>query len=225
MKVLIVEDEKRLAQALKHILRTQKFHTDVVHTGTEAYEYAMCMDYDVIILDVMLPGMSGTEVVKKLRQERNTVPVLMLTAKSEISEKVQGLNSGADDYMTKPFDPEELVARLNALTRRQGTVIMDEITFGDLRLDLNSSELICGKESVRLNYKEKEIMKMFMVSPSITHTKDTIITNVWGIESEAGDNNVAAYISFLRKKMKFIGSCVTIHNQQKIGYRLEESSC
>lgn len=221
MKVLIVEDEKRLAQALNYILKEQKFYIDVVHTGTEGYEYAMCMDYDVIILDVMLPGMSGIEVAKKLRLEKNEVPILMLTAKGEISDKVYGLNSGADDYMTKPFAPEELLARLNALTRRHGTVMLDELSFEDLRLNLNSSELICGDESVRLNYKEKEIMKLLMRSPSMTYTKDKIITDVWGIESEAGDNNVAAYISFLRKKLKFIGSSVTIHNQQKMGYRLE----
>lgn len=225
MKVLIVEDEKRLAQALEYILRQQKFYTDVVYNGNDAYDYASSMDYDVIVLDVMLPGMNGFDVAKKLRQDKNEIPILMLTARGATSDKVGGLNSGADDYMTKPFEPEELIARLNALTRRHGAVIIDELSFGDIRLDLNSSELICGAESIKLNYKEFAIMKLFMLTPSSILTKDKLIDDVWGIDSDAVDNNVEAYISFLRKKLKFVGSAVVIRNQQKLGYRLEAHSC
>ncbi len=225
MKVLIVEDEKRLAQALEYILRQQKFYTDVVYNGNDAYDYASSMDYDVIVLDVMLPGMNGFDVAKKLRQDKNEIPILMLTARGATSDKVGGLNSGADDYMTKPFEPEELIARLNALTRRHGAVIIDELSFGDIRLDLNSSELICGAESIKLNYKEFAIMKLFMLTPSSILTKDKLIDDVWGFDSDAVDNNVEAYISFLRKKLKFVGSAVVIRNQQKLGYRLEAHSC
>ena len=225
MKILIVEDEKRLANAIFHILQEKKFLVDKVYDGQSAVDYALGMQYDVIILDIMLPKLDGFSVVKKLREYKNSTPILMLTARDTVPDKVLGLNAGADDYMTKPFEPDELLARINALTRRQGEIVMNEIAFKDLTLDLISGDLKCGKESVHLSYKEFEVMRIFLSNPNITVTKENLIINVWGIDSEAEDNNVEAYISFLRKKLKFLSSNVTIMNLQKIGYRLEVMLC
>lgn len=224
MKILVVEDEKRLARALECILKEKKFYTDVVYDGRDGYDYASAMKYDVIILDVMLPRMDGFEVVRRLREDKNETPVLMLTARDALGDKVNGLNAGADDYMTKPFEAEELLARINALTRRHGVVETDEILCGDLRLDLNSSVLYCGEESVKLNFKEAEMIKLFMRSPSVCFSKDRLICDVWGIDSEAEDNNVEAYVSFLRKKLRFLGSRMSIKNYHKLGYRLEKDN-
>ena len=146
----------------------------------------------------------------------------MLTARSTISDKVTGLNSGADDYMTKPFDTEELLARVGALTRRKGEVILNDLRYKDLTLDLNSAILNCGKESVQLSKKEFEVLKIFMTDPKMVVSTDNIISNVWGVDSEATDNNVEVYISFIRKKLKYLGSEVTIKKMQKLGYRLED---
>jgi len=225
MKILIVEDEKRLANAIFHILQEKKFLVDKVYDGQSAVDYALGMQYDVIVLDIMLPKLDGFGVVKKLREHKNSTPILMLTARDTVPDKVLGLNAGADDYMTKPFEPDELLARINALTRRQGEIVMNEIVFKDLTLDLISGDLKCGEESMHLSYKEFEVMRIFLSNPNITVTKESLIINVWGIDSEAEDNNVEAYISFLRKKLKFLSSKVTIMNLQKIGYRLEVMLC
>ena len=221
MKILIVEDEKRLAQAIAQILAEQKYMTDVVHTGTDGLYHAQNAQYDAIILDIMLPEMSGIEVAKKLRSEKNATPILMLTAKNEIPDKVQGLDSGADDYMTKPFSAEELLARLRALMRRPGEMIHEEITFDDLKLDLSSNTLSCHSKSVHLSFKEFEILKILMLANDIITSKESLIVNVWGADSDAEDNNVEAYISFLRKKFYFLGSKVEINAVRRVGYRLE----
>ncbi len=221
MQILVVEDEKRLAAALEHILTEQKYMVDLAFDGADGYDYAVSGIYDIIILDVMLPGMNGYEVATRLRKEKIATPILMLTAKDQIADKVKGLDSGADDYMTKPFDPEELLARVRALTRRQGEVVIDELTFEGLKLNLSTCDLICKEKSVHLNFKEFEIMKIFMSSPGIVVTKDDLIVKVWGYDSNAVDNNVEVYISFLRKKLDFIGSSVEIASLRKIGYRLE----
>lgn len=223
MQVLVVEDEVRLADALAQILRENKYMVDIAYTGTDGLEYASSGIYDVIILDVMLPGMSGFQVAEALRNRKNQTAILMLTAKDTISDKVTGLDSGADDYMTKPFAPEELLARVRALTRRQGEVVLNELTFLDLTLDLSSCDLKCGAKSVHLNYKEFEILKLLMTNSKTVVTKDTLLVKVWGYDSGAEDNNVEAYISFLRKKLFFLGSCVEITVLRKIGYRLEEN--
>jgi len=225
MKILIVEDEKRLANAIFHILQEKKFLVDKVYDGQSAVDYALGMQYDVIILDIMLPKLDGFSVVEKLREHKNSTPILMLTARDTVPDKVLGLNAGAGDYMTKPFEPDELLARINALTRRQGEIVMNEIAFKDLTLDLISGDLKCGEESVHLSYKEFEVMRILLSNPNSTVTKESLIINVWGIDSEAEDNNVEAYISFLRKKLKFLSSNVTIMNLQKIGYRLEVMLC
>ena len=222
MKILVVEDEKRLAEALCQILTEEKYMVETIANGAEGLHYAASGNYDAIILDVMLPLMNGYEIVKKLRESKISTPVLMLTAKDEIYDKVHGLDCGADDYMTKPFSPEELLARLRALLRRQGEVILDEITFSDLTLNISTNTLHCGAKSVHLGFKEFEILRILMTYPNMITPKEDLISKVWGAESNAEDNNVEAYISFLRKKFFFLRSKVGIQTIRKVGYRLEE---
>ncbi|MBR0598361.1 response regulator transcription factor [Sinanaerobacter chloroacetimidivorans] len=222
MRILIVEDEVRLSEALGQIMLEQKYSVDIVHDGDSGLDYAMSGLYDVVILDVMLPKKNGFEVVKELRSQKSTVPVLLLTAKDEIGDKVTGLDCGADDYMTKPFSPEELMARIRALSRRQGDVVLEELTFSDLTLNLSTYSLNRGMKSVHLGFKEFEVLKLLMSNPKMVIPKEDMIMKIWGVESGAEDNNVEAYISFLRKKFFFLGSKVTIGTLRKVGYRLEE---
>lgn len=221
MQILIIEDEMRLADALGQIMAEAKYMADVVYDGEEGLEYALNGEYDMIVLDVMLPGKNGFEIVKELRTKKMAVPVIMLTARDEVTDKITGLDSGADDYMTKPFVPEELLARIRALTRRQGDVILEELTFEDLTLSLSTNDLKCSSKSIHLSYKEFEILKILMTNPKVLVSKETLITKVWGSDSDAEDNNVEAYISFLRKKFYFLGSKVGIGTIRKVGYRLE----
>lgn len=224
MQILVVEDEKRLAEALAQILSEKKFMVDIANDGSDGLDYALSGIYDVIILDIMLPKLNGFQVVSEMRKNKIDTPVLMLTAKDQISDKVQGLDAGADDYMTKPFAPEELLARIRALTRRQGEVVIDELKFDGITLNLSSCDLLCGQKSVHLNFKEFEIMKILMQNTGIVTTKDDLIVKVWGYDSNAVDNNVEVYISFLRKKLDFIEANVEILSLRKIGYRLEVKS-
>ena len=224
MNILIVEDEVRLAEALAQIMTEQKYSVDVVHDGEDGLAYAESGLYDVVVLDVMLPKRSGFEVVRALRGKKIATPVLLLTARDEISDKVTGLDCGADDYMTKPFSPEELLARVRALARRQGDVVLEEMTFSDVTLNLSAYTLECGTKSVHLGFKEFEVMRLLMGNPSMIVPKDDLITRVWGTESGAEDNNVEAYISFLRKKLFFLGSKVNIGTVRKVGYRVEEDA-
>jgi len=224
VNILIVEDEVRLAEALAQIMTEQKYSVDVVHDGEDGLAYAESGLYDVVVLDVMLPKRSGFEVVRALRGKKIATPVLLLTARDEISDKVTGLDCGADDYMTKPFSPEELLARVRALARRQGDVVLEEMTFSDVTLNLSAYTLECGAKSVHLGFKEFEVMRLLMGNPSMIVPKDDLITRVWGTESSAEDNNVEAYISFLRKKLFFLGSKVNIGTVRKVGYRLEEDA-
>ena len=222
MRALIIEDEKRLAAALKRIFEDQSFVTDVVYDGKSGVEYALCAPYDIILLDIMLPDIDGFEVAKTLRARKISTPILMLTAKDSIPDKVNGLNAGADDYMTKPFATEELIARIHALTRRSGEVFIDELTFSDITLDLTGCDLKKDSASVHLSPKEFEVMRLLMTSPKSAVLKETLILNVWGSEVGVEDNNLEAYISFLRRKLRFLNSSVTIKNLQKIGYRLSQ---
>lgn len=222
MNILIVEDEKRLAEALAQIMREHKYLCDVAYDGEDGYDYALLGTYDVIVLDVMLPKMSGFEVVKKLRKNHVSTPVLMLTAKDETDDKVTGLDCGADDYMTKPFMAAELLARIRALARRQGEVVYETLTFNDLTLKLAAYELACGGKSIHLGFKEFEVLKILMSNPTAITPKETLINRVWGADSEAEDNNVEAYISFLRKKFYYLGSKTGIETVRKVGYRLTE---
>ncbi|MEE1173292.1 MAG: response regulator transcription factor [Ruminococcus sp.] len=222
MQILIVEDEKRLAEALKQILTEQKYMADVVYDGIDGFDYGVSGIYDVIILDIMLPGKDGYQVAYELRKNKIDTPILMLTAKDTIPDKVSGLNSGADDYMTKPFAPEELLARIKALTRRRGEVMLDEQSFGDFDFNASTNTLSKDNKSVRLNFKESEILKLLLANPDVIISKDDIITKVWGYDSDAGSNNVEAYISFLRRKLNFINSSTEIKAIKKMGYRLEK---
>lgn len=221
MRILIVEDEVRLAEALAQIMKEAKYMVDIVHNGEDGLNYALSNYYDVIILDVMLPKKNGFEIIGELRSAKNATPVLMLTAKDDVLDKINGLDKGADDYMTKPFIPEELSARIRALSRRQGDVVLEEMSFHDLTLNLSANDLCCGNKSIHLGYKEFEILKIFMANPRILISKDTLITKVWGADSNAEDNNVEAYISFLRKKFHYLDSKAKIGTIRKVGYRLE----
>lgn len=221
MRVLIVEDEVRLAEALEQIMEEQKYATDIVYDGQDGLDYGRSGQYDVIVLDVMLPKRDGFEVVKMLRDEKIATPVILLTARDEISDKVTGLDCGADDYMTKPFAPEELLARVRALSRRQGDVVLEELEFDDLKLNLSTYTLHRGAKSIHLGFKEFEVLKLLMSNPKMVMPKEEIIIKIWGTDSSAEDNNVEAYISFLRKKFFFLGSRVTIGTVRKVGYKLE----
>ena len=221
----MVEDGISLSNALKKILEQNGFSVDAVYDGLSAVDYAENNRYDLIILDIMLPKMDGFEVIRTLRNDRIDTPVLMLTAKSTMSDKVSGLNYGADDYMTKPFNVEELLARVGALTRRKGSVIVNTLTYKDISLNVNSAMLTCKNESVQLSRKEFEVLKVFLYNPSMTVTNDMIINKVWGMDSEATYNNVEVYISFLRKKLKYLNSDVSIKKIHKLGYRLEDKEC
>ena len=222
MQILIVEDEKRLAEALREILTAQKYMADVVYDGNDGFDYAMSGIYDIIILDIMIPFKDGFQVAYELRKNKIETPIIMLTAKDTVPDKVSGLNSGADDYMTKPFAPEELLARIKALTRRRGEVMLDETDFGDFNFNASTCELSKGTKSVHLNYKEAEILKLLIANRDTIISKEDIITKVWGYDSDAGSNNVEAYVSFLRRKFNFINSSTEIKSIKKMGYRLEQ---
>ena len=225
MQILVVEDERPLSNAIKKILEQKGFFVDAVYDGQEAVDYAAAAPYNLIILDVMLPKLDGFEVVSALRRRGVSTPILMLTARAATSDKVQGLNTGADDYMTKPFDTDELLARVGALTRRTGDVVLDSVAFEDLRLDLGSAILSCGGDSVQLSRKEFEVLRTFLCNPTMTIPTETLLRNAWGLDSEATGNNVEVYVSFLRKKLRYLGSRVSIRNFQRIGYRLEVGGC
>lgn len=221
MRILIVEDEVRLAEAISEIVKEEKYDSDMVYTGVDGLYYASSEIYDCIILDVMLPEMDGFEVLKEIRKKGIETPILMLTARDEVKSKVKGLDYGADDYMTKPFDVEELLARIRAITRRKGQVILDELKFEDLVLDLNNYSISTNFKSINLTAKEFEIIKLLMSNANIVVTKNDLISKIWGYDSDAEDNNVEVYISFIRKKLKFIKSKVEITTLRKLGYKLE----
>lgn len=221
MRVLIVEDEVRLADALGEIMKSQKYAVDIVNDGEDGLDYATSGIYDVIVMDVMLPKMNGFDIVKQMRADKDQTPVIMLTAKDELADKIQGLDCGADDYLTKPFDPEELLARIRAISRRQGEVVLNEMKFGDITLNVNNYMLQCGDASISLGPKEFEVMRLLISNSTIIVPKEDILLKIWGTESDAEDNNVEVYVSFLRKKLLHIKSKVNIATVRKIGYRLE----
>ncbi len=221
MRILVVEDEVRLAEALAQIMRESKYAVDVVNDGESGFDYAMSGIYDVIVLDVMLPGMNGFDIVRQMRREKNHTPVILLTARDAVNDKVTGLDCGADDYLTKPFAADELLARIRALSRRQGEVVAGELTYSDVKLNLSTFILECRYKSVRLGLKEFEVMRMLMANPASVIPKEDILLKVWGTETDAEDNNVEAYVSFLRKKLFYLGSEVNIATVRKVGYYLD----
>ncbi len=221
MKLLIVEDEIHLAQALQEILEKQGYSVDVVHDGQTGLAYAQDDVYDLIFLDIMLPKMNGIEVLKNLREQKIQTPILMLTAKDEIEDKVTGLDCGADDYLTKPFATKELLARARSLLRRKGEIVGDSVSYGDIELNLKKNSLECAGESVNLPLKEFQIMELLIYNPEQILSKERIIDKIWGGDSDAEYNNVEVYISFLRKKFQFIGAKAEIRTIRGVGYALE----
>ncbi len=221
MRLLVVEDEQRLADTLADILQNQKYLVDVCYDGESGLDNAMSGIYDAIIMDVMMPKMNGFDVVRAMRRQGNATPVLMLTARTETMDKVTGLDCGADYYLTKPFEIEELLACIRALLRRQGEVVSEELRFGSVVLNLNTCTLQCEQRSVRLSAKEFELMRILMSNRENIVPKETLLLKVWGYESDAEDNLVEVYISFLRKKLDFIKADVRIDVVRRVGYHLE----
>ena len=222
MRILIIEDEVRLASTLQDLLDMNGYTADVCHDGESGLDNALSGIYDVVLLDVMLPKMDGFTVLRNLRSVGNAVPVLMLTARSELSDRVEGLDCGADYYLTKPFEPKELLACMRALTRRQPELrSSDAVEFGDLKLDKNAFTLSCGDRQLRLSRKEFDMMELLMRNRDMVLTKETLLLKIWGYESDAEDNNVEVYVSFLRKKLTFVGSSVKIRASRGLGYSME----
>lgn len=220
MKVLIIEDDELLASTIKMLLEKNGFQTELVFDGEAGLEYALLNIYDLIILDVMIPKMKGYEVAQHIRSNHCGTPILMLTAKSQVEDRINGLNAGADYYLTKPFHSRELLACINALLRRQGNQV-DELVFGNTSLDLSSAMLVCGENSIRLSAKEFDIMRMLFQSGKNNLSKDAILSKVWGYDSEAVENHVEVYVGFLRKKLKSIHSDIHIEAVRNLGYHLE----
>ena len=224
MRVLIVEDEARLASTLQDLLELNGYTADISHDGESGLDNALSGIYDVVLLDVMLPKLDGFTVLRRLRAEGNATPVLMLTARSELSDRVEGLDCGADYYLTKPFEPRELLACIRALTRRQPELRnTDVLEYGDLKLIKNSFTLSCGDRSLRLSRKEFDMMELLMLNRELVITKENLLLKIWGYESDAEDNNVEVYVSFLRKKLEHLHSTVKIKTIRMVGYCLEKS--
>ena len=224
MNILVVEDEVQLADTLAEILKRNKYNVDTVFDGDDGLEYARTGIYDCILLAIMLPVRSGTEIVRILRQEKNATPIMLLTAKSEVEDKIHGLDCGADDYLTKPFSTGELLARIRALTRRKGEVEVDCLHFGELQLNRQTYDLIQGDSRMKLSLKEYQIMEMLLSNPGQILPKERFIEKIWGYESDVEYNNIEVYISFLRKKLTAIHSTVQIRTARGIGYFLEKKA-
>ena len=223
MRVLLVEDEVRLSQALVEIFKKNQYGIDAVYTGTEGLKFAQSGIYDVIILDVMLPEMDGFTILQKIRESKNSVSVLLLTAKDEVSDKIKGLDTGADDYMTKPFSTEELLARVRALSRRKSEVKEECLTFGDMILNISNCEIQkIGGKSIKLSLKELQVLELFFENPHKVIKKEKIIEKIWGGDSDAEYNNVEVYISFIRKKMEAVGITTVIRTTRGVGYSFKE---
>ena len=220
MKILVIEDEKLLAQSIRAVLEQKGFQVETVYDGDTGAEYARLGVYDLLILDVMMPGLDGFQVAQAVRASRCPVPILILTARSGIEDRIEGLNAGADYYLTKPFDTRELLACVNALLRRQGNQV-DELRFGNTALDLGSGQLVCGEKSVRLSAREFDVMRLLMQSRERILSKELILARVWGFDSNAVENHVEVYVGFLRKKLRSIGSDVRIEAIRRLGYHLE----
>lgn len=220
MKVLIIEDEKLLADSLKALLESKGFSVEAVYDGDTGAEYAQTGVYDLLILDVMMPGMDGYQVARQVRSKRCATPILMLTAKSGLEDRIDGLNAGADYYLTKPFDSRELLACINALLRRQGNQV-DELVCGNTALELSTGMLVCGEKRLQLSAREFDVMRFLMQSQNQILPKEVILAKVWGFDSNAVENHVEVYVGFLRKKLQSIGSNVRIQAIRRLGYHLE----
>ncbi len=222
MRLLIAEDDLDLAEVLTVFFQKNLFTVDTVHDGAAAYDYASVDEYDAVILDVMMPKMDGIQVLKRLREDGISTPVMMLTAKAEKDDRIVGFDTGADDYMPKPFAPDELLSRVRAMLRRKGDYKPAVLQFSDLSMDCGAGLLQCGGQMERLSGREYQIMELFMRSPGVILSTERIMERVWGWDSEAEINVVWVHISNLRKKLKTIGTAVTIKVSRGLGYVLAE---
>lgn len=222
MRILIAEDETELAKALKYLLEKNKFTVDLVRNGAEALDAFRCTGYDVIVLDIMMPEVNGLEVLKTIRREKSGVPVMLLTARAEVEDRVEGLELGADDYLPKPFATREFIARVKALSRRNQGYADSTLSYGDVRLDCNRYELSCGEERVRLNNKEFQLTELFLRHPGFVFSTSHLMEKVWGQDSEADVDVVWTYVGFIRRKLQQIRGGVEIRTVRGAGYSLEE---
>lgn len=227
MRILVIEDEKEIADGIQAILRQAGYESDAVYDGDTGLDYIRTLVYDLILLDIMLPGMSGMDVLKGAKDEKIKIPVILLTARSMVDDKIKGLDLGADDYLTKPFDSRELLARIRARLRSNDTTseIMNGHTLSvyDVTLDQTTYKLERGEKSVKLSNKEYQFMEYLMINKGIILQHDSIAAKVWGFDEDTDYNNIAVYVSFLRKKLKFIGAKTVIVTKKDIGYSLEEN--
>ena len=224
MRILIIEDEVRLAGTLADMVGEEGYTADVAHDGETGLDDALSGIYDAVVLDVMLPRLDGFEVLKRMRAAAVHTPVLMLTAKSDLYDRVHGLDLGADYYLTKPFENAEFLACLRAVLRRQSDITPESIAYGDLTLTPALGVLRRGDRTLTLSAREREIMRLLMLNQNAILPKETLLVKVWGYDSDAGDNNVEAYISFLRKKLTLLGSHVSLTVVRRLGYRLEDAA-
>ena len=220
MKILVIEDERLLADSIKQMLEQKGFQVEAVYDGEAGMEYALLGIYDLLILDVMMPKMDGFEVARQVRRKKCNTPILMLTARSDVQDRIAGLNAGADYYLTKPFDSGELLASINALLRRQAGQV-NEMVFGNTALDLGTGMLLCESNTVRLSAKEFDVMRLLLQSGKRNLSKTAILSHIWGLESNAVENHVEVYVAVLRKKLSSIGSDVRIVSIRGLGYHLE----
>ena len=225
MKILIAEDEVATAKALKLLLERSKYSVDIVHTGSDAWDYISGASYDVVVLDIMMPGMSGLEVLAKMRKSSIKTPVLLLTAKAEVEDRIAGLDAGADDYLPKPFATGELIARVRALGRRSENYKDDVKTVGNLVLDGNRFEMRSGEKSVSLTNKEYQLMELFVHHPGFVFSTDHLIEKVWGLDTESDIDVVWTTIGYVRKKLRSIDADVEIKTIRGAGYSLEVITC
>ena len=222
MRLLLAEDELDLAEALTVFFEKNQFSVDAVHDGAAAYDYACTGSYDAVILDIMIPKMDGIQVLRKLREDGVSTPIMMLTAKAEKDDRITGFNAGADDYLPKPFEPDELICRVRAMLRRSEDYKPTVLCYGDLQLNPDTGILSCGERTVRLSGREFQVMELFLRSPKVVLSAERIMERVWGWDSEAEINVVWVHISNLRKKLRAIGSGVSISANRGLGYLLEE---
>ncbi len=225
MRVLIAEDEVEIARALKLLLEKNRFSTDIVHNGRDALDYILNNSYDVVVLDIMMPKISGLDVLIQIRERKITVPVMLLTAKSEITDRVLGLDAGADDYLPKPFAASELIARVRALSRRSLSYTEAVLTLGNTTLDCNRYELSVEDRKLRLNNKEYQLMELFMHHPRFVFSTEHLMSKIWGNDTKTESDVVWTYIGFLRKKLKELSSSLEIKTVRGAGYSLEERLC
>ena len=225
MRILIAEDEVATAKALKLLLEKAKYSVDIVHSGTDAWDYIRLGSYEVIVLDIMMPGMSGLEVLSLIRKNKMTTPVLLLTAKAEIEDRIAGLDAGADDYLPKPFDTGELIARVRALGRRSENYSDSLMKAGNLELDGTRYEMRVGDKTVSLTNKEYQLMELFVLHPGYVFSADHLMEKIWGVDTDSGIDVVWTHIGFVRKKLRYIGADLEIKTIRGAGYSLEVDAC